>query len=227
MLPGVRLTRMDQDTTRGKMGHDRLLDNFRAGRSDILLGTQMVAKGHDIANVTAVGILAADSALNLPDFRASERSFALVMQAAGRAGRGSKHGRVVVQTYHPEHYALQAGIAQDYASFYNREILFRKQLNYPPYVQFIKLTTTGRDESRTIQMAEEMAVHLQSRFARLSEPVEIIGPFAAAVSKIGDQFRVHILLRGANLAAAKTILVESGIAVARDVTIDVDPLGML
>jgi primosomal protein N' (replication factor Y) len=227
LLPGVRLTRMDQDTTRGKMGHDRLLDNFRAGRSDILLGTQMVAKGHDIANVTAVGILAADSALNLPDFRASERSFALVMQAAGRAGRGSKHGRVVVQTYHPEHYALQAGIAQDYASFYNREILFRKQLNYPPYVQFIKLTTTGRDESRTIQMAEEMAVHLQSRFARLSEPVEIIGPFAAAVSKIGDQFRVHILLRGANLAAAKTILVESGIAVARDVTIDVDPLGML
>ena len=227
LLPDVRLTRMDQDTTGGKMGHDRLLDNFRAGRSDILLGTQMVAKGHDIANVTAVGILAADSALNLPDFRAAERTFALVMQAAGRAGRGSKPGRVVVQTYHPEHYALQAGAAQDYTAFYNQEISFRQQLSYPPYVQFVKLTSSGRDESRTVKLAEEMVSDLRSRFAQLPESVEIIGPFVAPVSKIGDLFRVHTLLRGANLDLAKAILVEAGIAGARDVTIDVDPLGMM
>ncbi|MHC1758458.1 MAG: primosomal protein N' [Negativicutes bacterium] len=227
MLPGVRLTRMDQDTTGGKMGHDHLLDTFRAGKSDILLGTQMVAKGHDIENVTAVGILAADASLNLPDFRAAERSFALVMQAAGRAGRGAKSGRVVVQTYHPDHYALQAGAAQDYAAFYRQEIDFRRQLRYPPFARFIKLTTTGKDESRTMKNAEEMVSKLHDQFVSLSLAVEIMGPFVAPVSKIGDVFRVHTLLRGEELSEAKRVLVETGIAGARDVIVDVDPLAMM
>ena len=227
MMPGIRLTRMDQDTTGGKTGHDKMLDGFRAGKSDILLGTQMVAKGHDIENVTAAGILAADSSLNLPDFRAAERSFSLVMQAAGRAGRGSKAGRVVVQTYHPEHYALQAGAAQDYASFYKQEIDFRSQLRYPPFARFLKLTTTGRDESRTMKNAEDMVAMLRDRFASLGIAVEIMGPFVAPVSKIGDVFRVQTLLRGEDLSAAKCVLVDTGIAWSRDVIVDVDPLGMM
>ena len=227
MIPGIRLTRMDQDTTGGKMGHDHLLDTFRAGKSDILLGTQMVAKGHDIENVTAVGILAADASLNLPDFRSAERSFALVMQAAGRAGRGAKSGRVVVQTYHPDHYALQAGAAQDYAEFYRQEIDFRRQLRYPPFARFIKLTTTGKDESRTMKNAEEMVSKLKDQFISLSPEVEILGPFVAPVSKIGDVFRVHTLLRGEELSEEKKILVETGIAGARDVIVDVEPLAMM
>ena len=227
MLPGVRLTRMDQDTTGGKAGHDRMLDEFRDGKSDILLGTQMVAKGHDIENVTAVGVLAADSALNLPDFRAAERSFALVMQAAGRAGRGAKAGRVVVQTYHPEHYALKAGAAQDYAAFYHQEIVFRDQLRYPPFAQFLKLTTTGTEESRTMKTAEDMAAMLRDRFGPLAGDVEIMGPFVAPVSKIGDVFRVHTLLRGKDLSDVKKMLVDTGIAWNRDVIVDVDPLGMM
>ena len=227
MLPEIRLTRMDQDTTGGKSGHDKMLDVFRAGKSDILLGTQMVAKGHDIENVTAVGILAADSSLNLPDFRAAERSFALVMQAAGRAGRGAKAGRVVVQTYHPEHYALQAGAAQDYAAFYRQEIEFRRQLRYPPFAQFVKLTATGTDESRTMKSAEELAAMLRGRFDLLPSPVDIMGPFVPPVSKIGDVFRVHTLLRAADLSMAKNVLVETGVAWARDVSVDVDPLGMM
>ncbi|HWR31026.1 MAG TPA: primosomal protein N' [Negativicutes bacterium] len=227
ILPGIRLTRMDQDTTGGKTGHDKMLDEFRAGKSDILLGTQMVAKGHDIENVTAVGVLAADSSLNLPDFRAAERSFALVMQAAGRAGRGAKAGRVVVQTYHPEHYALQAGAAQDYAAFYKQEIDFRAQLQYPPFTSFLKLTTTGKDEAQTMKVAEDMAAMLRERFGPLDEAVEILGPFVAPVSKIGDVFRVHTLLRGKNLSDVKKMLVDTGIAWNRDVIVDVDPLGMM
>jgi primosomal protein N' (replication factor Y) (superfamily II helicase) len=227
LLPGIRLTRMDQDTTGGKSGHDKMLDVFRAGESDILLGTQMVAKGHDIENVTAVGILAADSSLNLPDFRAAERSFALVMQAAGRAGRGSKAGRVVVQTYHPEHYALQAGAKQDYAAFYRQEIEFRRQLEYPPFAQFIKLTTTGSDEVKTMKSAEDFAAVIRAHFDTLPDGVDILGPFVPPVSKIGDVFRVHTLIRAKNLAAVKQLLVDTGIAWARDVSVDVDPLGMM
>lgn len=227
LLPGVGLTRMDQDTTGGKGGHDKRLDPFRSGKSDILLGTQMVAKGHDIPNVTAVGILAADSALNMPDFRAAERTFALVMQAAGRAGRGSRPGRVVVQTYHPGHYALQAGAAQDYAAFYAREAEFRRQLQYPPFARFIKLTTVGSSESLVMTAAERMVVTLGEELERLNAGVDIMGPFAAPVAKIGDMFRVHTLLRGTDLSAVRHVLLQTGIAGARDVIVDVDPLGMM
>lgn len=227
MLPGVRLARMDHDTTIGKTSHDQLLDGFRQAKTDILLGTQMVAKGHDIENVTAVGILAADSSLNLPDFRSAERTFALVLQAAGRAGRGSKAGRVVVQTYHPGHYAMIAGAAQDYDGFYQQEIQFRQELQYPPFAQFIKLTFSGSDESRTMETAENTAALLRDRLISDCGPVDVLGPYVAPVSKIGDLFRVQLLLRGQNLALAKQILVDSGIAGAAAISIDVDPLGMM
>jgi primosomal protein N' (replication factor Y) len=227
MLPGIRLTRMDQDTTGGKMSHERLLDDFRQAKSDILLGTQMVAKGHDIENVTAVGILAADSSLNLPDFRSAERTFALVMQAAGRAGRGCKAGRVVVQSYHPEHYAMVAGTAQDYNAFYRYEIGFRQELQYPPYAQFIKLTMIGSDDAKAMQSAVQICAVLGPELDALTSPVEILGPYVAPVAKIGDLFRVHMLLRGKDLSGVKQLLVDREIAGMRNVIIDVDPLGMM
>ena len=209
------------------MSHDKLLEGFRQAKTDILLGTQMVAKGHDIENVTAVGILAADSSLNLPDFRSAERTFALVMQAAGRAGRGSKAGRVVVQTYHPDHYAMVAGSAQDYDSFYRQEIQFRQELQYPPFAEFIKLTVSGTDEAGTMKSAEKVAASLQQQLDKMTPPVDILGPYVAPVAKVGDVFRVQLLLRGADLSAAKRILVEDGIAGSTYITIDVDPLGMM
>ncbi len=227
MLPGVRMTRMDQDTTGGKMSHERLLDNFRQAKSDILLGTQMVAKGHDIENVTAVGILAADSSLNLPDFRSAERTFALVMQAAGRAGRGSKAGRVVVQTYHPDHYAMVAGTTQDYSAFYRQEIVFRKELQYPPYAQFLKLTLTGSDETQAMKSAEQVTAILKADLMLQSSQIEILGPYVAPVAKIGDVFRVHILLRGKELSGAKKLLIDREFVSMRNLIIDVDPLGMM
>ena len=227
LMPGVRLARMDHDTTGGKTGHDSLLDGFRQAKTDILLGTQMVAKGHDIENVTAVGILAADSSLNLPDFRSAERTFALVMQAAGRAGRGNKSGRVVVQTYHPGHYAMIAGAAQDYERFYQQEIQFREQLQYPPFARFLKLTFSGVDESRTMKLAEDTMLLLQGLLAQAMPAIELLGPYAAPVAKIGDLFRVQLLLRGENLSPARQALVDGGIAATAAIAIDVDPLGMM
>ncbi len=227
LMPGIRLSRMDHDTTGGKASHDKLLDGFRQAKTDILLGTQMVAKGHDIENVTAVGILAADSSLNLPDFRSAERTFALVMQAAGRAGRGSKAGRVVVQTYHPGHYAMMAGIAQDYDCFYQQEIQFRRELQYPPFSKFLKLTVSGGDEAMTMKAAENTAAMLRQQLETSPVPVDILGPYAAPVAKIGDIFRVQLLLRANDLTIAKRILVDNGIAGSTAITIDVDPLGMM
>ena len=227
LLPEVRLARLDQDTAGKKGSPDRILEKFRAGEYDILLGTQMVAKGHDIENVTAVGILAADSTLNLPDFRAAEQTFALIMQAAGRAGRGVRAGRVIVQTYHPSHYAVQAGAAQDYAAFYAQEAIFRQELSYPPFTKLLKLTASGSDEAGTMRAAEKTAALLRDRLEETGEPVNILGPFVAPMSKIGDIFRVHTLLQGNNLSTAKRILVEVGIAGSRDISIDVDPLSMM
>ena len=226
LLPGVRLARLDQDTTGKKGSTDRILEEFRAGKHDILLGTQMVAKGHDIEKVTAVGILAVDSTLNLPDFRAAEQTFALIMQAAGRAGRGSLAGQVIVQTYHPSHYAVQAGAAQDYAAFYAQETVFRRELSYPPFTSLLKLTASGSDEAGTMRAAEKAFGLLQARQESI-QPVSILGPFAAPMSKIGDVYRVHILLQGTDLSSAKRLLAEIGIAGARDISIDVDPLSMM
>jgi primosomal protein N' (replication factor Y) len=223
-LPDARVVRMDQDTTGGKLSHDQILSAFAAGKYDILLGTQMVAKGHDIKNVTAVGIISADTALNLPDFRAAERTFMLLTQAAGRAGRGDRPGQVVVQTYNPEHYAVLAGAGHDYAAFYAAEIVTRRELDYPPYARLIKLTVQGKDEYRARRQAEDVAATLRRA---AGGPVAIIGPFPAPVSRISDVFRLHILLKGADLADVKPVLAKLVLAGRDDVTVDVDPVSVL
>ena len=227
LFPQTRRLRMDHDTTGGKMGHGEVLETFRQGRADVLLGTQMVAKGHDFANVTAVGILAADSALNLPDFRSAEKTFSLILQAAGRAGRGSLPGKVVVQTYHPEHYAVVAGAEQNYESFYHQEINFRQELNYPPCSQFIKLTFIGADEMKVRIEAETAVQIIQTEVTNKNCSVNLLGPYIAPISRIENVFRVQLLIQGHELATLKQILIDSGFAGNPAVCIDVDPLGMM
>lgn len=225
-FPGIRIVRMDQDTTGGQMAYDRILDAFARGEYDVLLGTQMVAKGHDVKNVTAVGIIAADSILNLPDFRAAERVYALLTQAAGRAGRGDKPGKVVVQTYNPEHYAVQAGAQHHYHDFYQAEIGYRQALCYPPYGQIIKLTIQADQESKARNQAEAIIKELKSLSSNTNN-TEIIGPFPAPIAKIKDVFRMNIIIKSIDLTHIKPRIVDMGLTTRPDVIIDVDPVSIM
>lgn len=227
LLPQARILRMDQDTTGKKLSHERILADFTAGRYDILLGTQMVAKGHDIKNVTAVGIISADTALNLPDFRAAEKTFALIMQAAGRAGRGQQPGRVVVQTYNPEHYAIQAGTQQDYLQFYEAEIGFRKALGYPPFSQIVKITVNGPNETGIRRQADQLVRSLKTKLAAENNGIQILGPFSAAVSKVDDIFRMNILIKSPTLTMVQWALQELDLNAQPGIIIDVDPVNTM
>jgi primosomal protein N' (replication factor Y) len=225
LFPKAKVVRMDQDTTGGKMAHDRIMGAFSKGEYDILLGTQMVAKGHDIKNVTAVGIIAADAQLNLPDFRSAERTFALLTQAAGRAGRGDRPGKVIVQTYNPEHYAIQFGAAHDYKGFYEAEMACRTDLHYPPLGRLLKITAYQANEKQVWQQAEEISQALSSRFTL--PQTEIIGPFAAAVFKVKDTFRLNILVKAEALTPIKEYLHSSGITKQNGIIIDVEPMNVM
>lgn len=226
LFPSIRIVRMDQDTTGGKMAYDRILESFAKGEYDVLLGTQMVAKGHDVKNVTAVGIIAADSILNLPDFRAAERVFSLLTQAAGRAGRGDIPGKVVVQTYNPEHYAVQAGAEHDYHSFYQTEIGYRQGLCYPPFGQILKLTIQADQESKARTQADKIIKELKSMLYD-QHNIEVIGPFPAPIAKVKDVFRMNILIKTNNLAPVKSYIISMGLTMRPDVIIDVEPISIM
>lgn len=226
LFPEVRVVRMDQDTTGGKMAYDRILDSFSRGEYNILLGTQMVAKGHDVKNVTAVGIIAADSILNLPDFRAAERVYSLLTQATGRAGRGDKPGRVVVQTYNPEHYAVQAGAGHDFNAFYEAEIVFRKALCYPPYGQIIKLTVQADEEGKARGLADKIINEFRS-LLEINNKTEVIGPFPAPIAKMNDIFRMNIVIKTIDLTDVKFHLANMGLTMRSDVIIDVEPISIM
>lgn len=224
--PYIRMIRMDQDTTGKKMSHHKILAAFAKGSYDVLLGTQMVAKGHDIDNVTAVGIISADTALNLPDFRAAEQTFDLLTQAAGRAGRGIKPGRVVVQTYNPDHYAVQTGAMQDYLSFYKTEISYRHDLGYPPFGQLIKFTIVSSDENISCRQAALTAEELRSGLDDLPN-IEIIGPFKAPIAKINDMYRMQLLIKSPGMDIVKTRLNHMDIVSRSNIIIDVDPVNVM
>ena len=225
LLPDARLLRMDQDTTGGRFATDRMLKSFHDGQYDILLGTQMVAKGHDIPNVTAVGILAADTTLNLPDFRAAEKTFSLITQAAGRAGRGQKSGSVIIQTYTPEHYAVQAGTAQDYRQFFLSEVEFRRCLNYPPFLSLIRCTLSSEIESTARRDAEALTAALNIAFP--DSGVELLGPYPSTIAKVKDVFRMNILIKVNSSLDIKKRLSQLPQLTKSGVTIDVDPYNML
>ena len=164
-FPQARLLRWDSDVTKGRYSHDEILTKFRAHQADILIGTQMVAKGLDLPLVTLVGVVSADTALNLPDFRGGERTFQLLSQVAGRAGRGVRGGRVIIQTYAPEHYAIRAAAEHDYASFYEQEIDYRRQLHNPPFTQLAGLTYSHTNDALCQREAERMKRFLDQEIA--------------------------------------------------------------
>lgn len=226
LFPHASIARLDQDTTGTKHALQNILGDFRRGAIDILLGTQMVAKGHDFPRVTVVGVISADTALNLPDFRAAERTFSLLMQAAGRAGRGDAPGQVIIQTYNPEHYAIKAMLTYDYLAFYRQEIQLRRSLSYPPFSTLIKITVQDRQEGKVQLTAKKLLGALKA--AGRGHAWEIIGPFAAAVAKVRDVYRCHILIKiKAHDDSCKEWLKTTGLAARRDIIIDIDPINVL
>lgn len=191
-FPEARILRMDMDTTKEKDGHEKILEAFANEEADILIGTQMIVKGHDFPNVTLVGILAADLSLYADDYRAGERTFQLLTQAAGRAGRGSQKGEVVIQTYSPDHYAVETAAAQDYQAFYEEEIAYRKLMGYPPVEQLVAILIAGEDEKHL-----EMACDYLKKYAERvnKNQVRIIGPASPFVGKVNDVYRRVLYLK--------------------------------
>ncbi|HIX83923.1 MAG TPA: primosomal protein N' [Candidatus Megamonas gallistercoris] len=222
-FPHARIIRLDRDTTGRKFAHQDILKQFKAGLYDILLGTQMVAKGHDIPNVTGVGIISADSSLNLPDFRASERTFALITQTAGRAGRGHEQGHVVLQTYNPEHYAVQCGIKQDYLGFYQEEVKLRRMLYYPPFCHLIKLTFQNEIEALALKTADDFKTEMERYFSD-SINVKIMGPAPALISKFKNSYRFNLLIKTDDFSAVNNFLRQKKIDTNTNVTIDINPI---
>ncbi len=234
----TRVARMDRDTTRRRGSHEEILRRFRQGEIDVLIGTQMIAKGHDIPTVTCVGVLAADVSLDLPDFRAAERTFQLLTQVAGRAGRGPWPGKVFIQTLHPDSYCIKAVKEQDYKLFYSQEIAFRKELLYPPYSRMVLIRVRGAHEGKTREVAKAIAQEgrkLVSRHAdRYLGSIQILGPSSAPLARLRGQYRFHCVIKGTRPKLLNLFIKEflnlvqstcSDRAVRIDV--DVDPLQVL
>ncbi len=222
-FPQARRLRWDSDATRGKHSHDEMLGKFRSHQADILIGTQMIAKGLDLPLVTLVGVVSADTALNLPDFRAGERTFQLLSQVAGRAGRGTLGGRVIIQTYTPEHYAIQAASRHDYASFYEQELNYRRQLRNPPFTRLACLVYTHTNDAHCQRQAEMMKRRLTQEIdAQGIAGIELIGPAPAFIHRLRGRFRWQLILRGSDLSAFL-----SRITFPQGWTVDIDPLGLV
>jgi primosomal protein N' (replication factor Y) len=221
-FPTARLLRWDTDVTRGRYSHDEILSRFRSHQADILIGTQMVAKGLDLPLVTLVGVVSADTALNLPDFRAGERTFQLLSQVAGRAGRGVKGGRVIIQSYTPEHYAIQAAARHDYAAFYNKEVNYRRQLRNPPFSRLACLTYSHTSDILCQREAERMKRLLdQEMDSKGIADIEIIGPAPAFIHRRRGRFRWQLVLRGSGLAEFL-----SHVPFPQGWVVDIDPVGL-
>lgn len=186
--------RMDFDTTTGKEGHNKVLEAFQNHEFNILVGTQMIAKGHDFKDVTLVGIIAADQALYIQDFRSEERTYQLITQALGRAGRGDKKGEVVIQTYNPEHFVLEKIKFRQQQAFYEEELKIRKMLGYPPYTHLFSLTVLGRNEKEVIQMVHTLKYYYE--YYNKKGLFRIVGPSVAAISRIADEYRWQLILVG-------------------------------
>jgi len=217
-FPGARLLRWDRDVTRGRGAHERILSAFLAREADILIGTQMLAKGLDLPAVTLVGIVSADVGLHRPDFRSGERVFQVLTQVAGRAGRGERPGTVVLQTYTPDHYAIQSASRYDYEGFADAELDARRRTGYPPFSKLVKLVVAhtnqryARDEAARLQRA------LAQRRAEIGSDVQIVGPSPAYVSRLRGRWRWQLLLRGRDPGALLHDFV-----LPTDWSVDVDP----
>ncbi|MDX1778527.1 MAG: primosomal protein N', partial [Thermodesulfobacteriota bacterium] len=195
LLPEAHVERMDRDTTRGKWGHTKVLKRFTAAPKGVLIGTQMIAKGHDIPGVTLVGVISADSSLNFPDFRSSERTFQLLTQVAGRAGRGTIPGEVIIQTFNPHHYSIRASQQQSFSLFYEEEMKFREELKYPPFSRLINFKLEGTSKTKTATCAERLGALAQALWkkgSRYQKEVEILGPSTSPWEKMKGKYRYQM-----------------------------------
>ena len=235
LFPDAKIKRMDVDTTRKKGAYRRILSDFKNHKIDILVGTQMVAKGHDFPNVTLVGVVTADTALNFPDFRSSERTFQLLTQVAGRTGRGDKGGEVVVQSYTPEHYSIQLAKEHDYDSFYEQEISFRKSTSYPPFSKLVNFLISDEDGDKVIKVAHKLGELIRGKIEISgSDQIQVLGPVQAPLAKIQGKFRWQLIIKGPELDILREIS-DDAVTELRDlavsenvkVSVDVDPLRML
>ena len=233
----ANIKRFDADSTARKNAHQQILEAFEGQKIDILIGTQMVSKGLDFPNVTLVGVITADTALNLPDFRAGEQTFSLLTQVAGRSGRAELEGKVVIQTYMPEHYCIAAAQKHDYIGFYTQELEARNAFRYPPFSHVATLLLRGKNEQEVIDTAHTVQAHLetaQSDQGDAAQPVEILGPAPAPLSKIEGKFRWHFLLRSNSVEKISQLLKhlthEPPITIksnAVELVIDIDPTNTL
>src|SRR5215471_4236616 len=228
-FPAARIARLDRDTVTGKRQYETILQDFREGNYDILAGTQMIAKGHDIPNVTLVGVVSADIGLGMPDFRAGERTFQLLTQVAGRAGRGNIPGVVLVQTINPDHYAIQFAAAQDYQGFYEKEIHFRRMMRYPPFSAMANVLIRDAKQEVAMRMSSELGMLMTPP----PENLKILGPAEAPVPRLKAEFRYQFLIKAASRKALNELLRQIR-AFARErkwsataLVIDVDPLSLM
>jgi primosomal protein N' (replication factor Y) len=228
-LPEARVARMDRDVMRSRGAHERLLREFDRGDVDVLVGTQMIAKGHDFPRVTLVGVISADHSLGLPDFRAGERTFQLLTQVAGRAGRGELPGRVVAQAYDPSHPLLRQAVTQDFEGFYDREIDYRNTLRYPPLTALVQIMILDREEHRARGWADELAQALrEAGGGRLL----LAGPGPAPIERIRGRWRQQLLARSSGRrrlveAVGRALDAVDGSVPRRAIQVDVDPLSVL
>jgi primosomal protein N' (replication factor Y) len=228
-FPQARIARLDRDTVNSKRGFETILHAFREGSFDILAGTQMIAKGHDIPNVTLVGVISADIGLNMPDFRAAERTFQLLTQVAGRAGRGSIPGRVLIQTNNPEHYAIRYASHQDYPGFYEKEVQFRRAMRYPPFAALANVLVRAEKQ--------EDAMRMSASLGRLLDPapenIRVLGPAEAPVPRLKAEYRYQLLLKSSSRVSLNAALKRlQAFAIeekwpATALVIDVDPVSLL
>ena len=225
-MPDATVARLDRDAARRRGAGQSLLARFRAGEIDVLVGTQMIAKGHDFPNVTLVGVVSADVGLQVADFRAAEHTFQLLTQVAGRAGRGERPGTAIVQSFHPEHYSVVHACSQEYVAFFDEEMRYRTALRYPPVVSMVNAIVRGRSPEGAMRDAARMAAML--RAARST--FEVLGPAVAPISRLRGQHRAQIFLKGVNRRTMHTVLrstLDANPDLGRRVTIDVDPISLL
>ena len=229
-FPGARIARLDRDTARTKQQYQETLGAFASGALDILVGTQMLAKGHDFQRVTMVGVISADSSLSMPDFRAAERTFQLLTQVAGRAGRGELPGHVLIQTYYPDHYAIQDAVRQDYLSFYERELQFRRMMSYPPFTSLANVIVRDTNLENAIQWSRKLSEYLSGHDGK---GMRVLGPASAPLARLKKEHRYQFLLKSPKKSLIARVL--SGALAFCDskeipqtaVLVDIDPLTLL
>jgi primosomal protein N' (replication factor Y) len=230
-FPDLKFARVDSDSMRGTKDYEELLGRFARREVQVMLGTQMIAKGLDYPNVTLVGVISGDTALALPDFRAAERTFQLITQVAGRAGRGDAAGRVVLQTFLPDDPTIQAAIRQDFVGFAKNELVSRRQVGLPPFGRMVRIVLRDQDSDKLFKHCEELAAQLNEATAKEGDAIRMKGPMPCAISRIAGYFRNQIVLTAASAAPLQRVLAavrEKGhLARNERIAVDVDPVSLL